>query len=203
MRCEADGMILRHDACAISVSLGPRAALLLLLSAALLGSSAISRARRWIPRRLPVSLCRSPTLPSAPSSSASSRARSPTTFPINRWSCSAPARRATVRTDASGRAEFAGLPPGARVTAVATVARRATAVAGVRRAGERRHAPAARGDRSPMRRRSADRPDRARCRRSLERSVLGDQSRFVFEFGDGSLSVFNILQIVNTVGRRR
>ena len=28
--------------------------------------------------------------------------------------------------------------------------------------------------------------------------VLGDQSRFVIEFGDGSLSVFNILQILNT-----
>jgi hypothetical protein len=28
--------------------------------------------------------------------------------------------------------------------------------------------------------------------------VLGDQSRFVFEFGDGSLSVFNILQVLNT-----
>jgi len=28
--------------------------------------------------------------------------------------------------------------------------------------------------------------------------VLGDDSRFVFEFGDGSISVFNILQILNT-----
>ena len=28
--------------------------------------------------------------------------------------------------------------------------------------------------------------------------VLGDQSRFVFEFGDGSLSVFNILQLANS-----
>ncbi len=28
--------------------------------------------------------------------------------------------------------------------------------------------------------------------------VLGEQSRFVFEYGDGSISVFNILQIVNS-----
>jgi hypothetical protein len=104
----------------------------------------------------------------------------------------------TVSTDASGRAEFAGLPAGARVKAVTTVGNE-------RLESQEFPVPATGGVRLLL-----VATDPAAVKRAEEDNqlaagpaqpgtvVLGDQSRFVIEFGDGSLSVFNILQILNT-----
>ena len=102
----------------------------------------------------------------------------------------------TVRTDASGRAEFAGLPPGARVSAVATVA-------GERLQSQEFAVPASGGTRLLLvatdANAAATAPGDSRAVPAQAGTVvLGDQSRFVFEFGDGSLSVFNILQLANS-----
>ena len=103
----------------------------------------------------------------------------------------------TVRTDASGRAEFAGLPPGARVSAVATVA-------GERLQSQEFAVPASGGTRLLLVATDANAPpatatgDSRAVPTQPGTVVLGDQSRFVFEFGDGSLSVFNILQLANS-----
>ena len=103
----------------------------------------------------------------------------------------------TVKTDASGRAEFAGLPPGARVSAVATVA-------GERLQSQEFAVPASGGTRLLLVATDANAPPATAAGDSRAvpgqpgTVVLGDQSRFVFEFGDGSLSVFNILQLVNS-----
>ena len=102
----------------------------------------------------------------------------------------------TVRTDASGRAEFAGLPPGARVSAVATVA-------GERLQSQEFAVPASGGTRLLLVATDANAPatgggDSLAVPAQPGTVVLGDQSRFVFEFGDGSLSVFNILQLANS-----
>jgi hypothetical protein len=104
----------------------------------------------------------------------------------------------SAKTDASGRAQFSGLPPGSRVVAVATVggetlqSREITVPSsgGIRVllvATDPNAAPSASG--APA---TATGPPQAGA------VVLGDQSRFVIEFGDGSLNVFNILQIVNS-----
>jgi hypothetical protein len=104
----------------------------------------------------------------------------------------------TAKTDASGRAQFSGLPPGSRVVAVTTVgsetlqSREITVPSsgGIRVllvATDPSAAPSASG--APA---TATGPAQAGS------VVLGDQSRFVIEFGDGSLNVFNILQIVNS-----
>jgi hypothetical protein len=101
----------------------------------------------------------------------------------------------TATTDAGGRAEFSGLPPGARVTATATVG-------GERLQSQEFAVPGSGGVRlilfasdpasggAP----AATPPAQAAQPGSV---VLGDQSRFVIELGDGSLSVFNLMQIVN------
>ena len=100
----------------------------------------------------------------------------------------------TMTTDAGGRAEFAGLPPGARVTAVATVG-------GERLQSQEFAVPASGGTRlllvatDPGGAAGAPAPSAPAAQPGSV--VLGDQSRFVIEFTDGSLSVFNILQIVN------
>jgi hypothetical protein len=108
----------------------------------------------------------------------------------------------TVKTDASGRAEFRGLPPGTRVSAVATVA-------GERLQSQEFAVPASGGTRlllvatdpaapaAPTAPATAGEDSRA-VPAQPGTVVLGDQSRFVFELGDGSLSVFNILQLVNS-----
>ena len=96
----------------------------------------------------------------------------------------------TMTTDAAGRAEFAGLPPGARVTVVTTVG-------GERLQSQEFAVPASGGTRLLL---VASDPGGAAVPPQAAQPgsvVLGDQSRFVIEFGDGSLSVFNILQIVN------
>jgi hypothetical protein len=104
----------------------------------------------------------------------------------------------TVKTDASGRAQFSGLKPGDRVTAVATVN-------GERLQSQEITVPATGGIRVMLVATDAETEKRAAEDRQLAAGpaqsgvvVLGEQSRFVFEFADGSLSVFNILQVLNT-----
>jgi hypothetical protein len=104
----------------------------------------------------------------------------------------------TVKTDSTGRAEFAGLAPGTRVTAVTTVL-------GERLQSQEFAVPATGGTRMLLVATDPDSDKRAQEDRKLAAGppqagmvVIGEQSRFVFEFGDGSLSVFNLLQLVNT-----
>jgi hypothetical protein len=106
----------------------------------------------------------------------------------------------TAKTDASGRAQFSGLQPGSRVVASATVG-------GERLQSQEMTVPSNGGlrvllvatDPNAAPDTSADRPV-AGGAPQVGSVVLGEQSRFVIEFGDGSLSVFNILQIVNSSG---
>ena len=107
-----------------------------------------------------------------------------------------PARKAA--TDASGRAEFAGLSPGAKVTAVAVVANE-------RLQSKEFAVPSSGGIRVMLVATDPETERRAEDDRKLAQGpaqpgmvVLGDQSRFVFELGEDGLSVFNILQLVNT-----
>lgn len=107
-------------------------------------------------------------------------------------------RRAT--TNDAGRAEFAGLPTGARVRAAAVVA-------GQRLESQEFAVPATGGirlilvatdpetDKRPG-------PDRGPAQAPAQSGMiaLGEQSRFIVELGDESLSVFNILQILNPAG---
>lgn len=101
-------------------------------------------------------------------------------------------------TDATGRAQFPGLPAGARVKASTTV--------GAERLESREFpVPATGGVRVLLVATDPEAVQRAEEDRKLAAGaaqpgtvVLGDQSRFVFEFGDASLSVFNIFQILNT-----
>jgi hypothetical protein len=104
----------------------------------------------------------------------------------------------SVKTDSTGRAEFGGLVPGTRVTAVTTVL-------GERLQSQEFAVPAAGGTRLLLVATDPDTDTRAREDRSLAAGpaqpgmvVIGEQSRFVFEFGDGTLSVFNLLQLINT-----
>jgi hypothetical protein len=99
-----------------------------------------------------------------------------------------PAR--ALKTDAAGRAQFDGLKPGTRVTAVTTLA-------GERLQSHEMTVPASGGFRVLL---IATDPNAGNAAAPTQAGsvVLGDQSRFVFEMGDGSLSVFNILQIVNS-----
>lgn len=107
-----------------------------------------------------------------------------------------PATPLQAKTNEAGRAEFPNLRPGSRVRAVAVVgAERLESqefevpdAAGVRvmlvAAGP--DAPAPAGDPVPA------------APVAAGAVILGDQSRFIFEFNDDGLSVFNILQIENT-----
>lgn len=104
----------------------------------------------------------------------------------------------TMKTDSTGRAEFAGLVPGTRVTAVSTVQ-------GERLQSQEFAVPSSGGTRLLLVATDPDTEKRAEEDRSLAAApaqpglvVIGDQSRFVFEFGDGSISVFNLLQLTNT-----
>ena len=103
-----------------------------------------------------------------------------------------------MKTDATGRAEFAGLAPGTRVTATTTVQ-------GERLQSQEFPVPASGGTRLLLVATDPDVEKRAAEDRSLAAApaqpglvVIGEESRFVFELGDGSLSVFNLLQLVNT-----
>jgi hypothetical protein len=101
-------------------------------------------------------------------------------------------------TDAGGRAQFTGLEPGTEVTATATVG-------GERLQSQTFKVPASGGIRVLLVATDPDIEKRAEEDKRLAAGpaqpgavVLGEQSRFVFEFADSSISVFNILQVSNT-----
>jgi hypothetical protein len=103
-----------------------------------------------------------------------------------------------VTTDAGGRAEFSGLAPGTMVTATATVG-------GERLQSQQFAVPANGGTRlllvatDPGGGAATPAPSGPGGTPAQPGTVsLNDQSRFVFEFGDSSISVFNLLQIVNS-----
>jgi hypothetical protein len=108
------------------------------------------------------------------------------------------AQPAPQTTNESGRAQFTGLKPGARVKAVAIVDSE-------RLESQEVQVPAQGGVRFML---VATDPEAARRAEEDQRLaqgpaqrgtvVLGDQSRFVFELGDEGVNVFNILQILNT-----
>jgi hypothetical protein len=101
------------------------------------------------------------------------------------------------KTNESGRAEFSGLRPGARVKAV-------TVVQDERLESREFPVPAAGGVRlllvatDPASAAGAGEDRRPAALAPPGAIVLGEQSRFVFELGDEALNVFSILQIVNT-----
>jgi len=104
----------------------------------------------------------------------------------------------TVQTNEQGRAEFSGLRPGTMVKAVTTVN-------GERLESQEFEVPAAGGVRVALVATDAGIEQRAEEDRQLAQGpaqtgmvVLGAQSRFVIEMGEEALSVFNILEIVNT-----
>ncbi len=104
----------------------------------------------------------------------------------------------TATTDANGRAQFDAVKPGTRVTAVATVA-------GERLQSQEFPVPATGGIRVLLVATDPEQQKRAEQDRQLAAGpaqrgsvALGEESRFVFEFGDESISVFNIFQILNT-----
>jgi hypothetical protein len=104
----------------------------------------------------------------------------------------------TAKTNEQGRAEFPGLAPGTTVRATTTVN------------GERLESlpftvPASGGVRVALVATDAEIDKRAAEDQKLAQApaqtgmvVLGEQSRFVIEMGDESLSVFYILDVVNT-----
>ncbi len=105
-------------------------------------------------------------------------------------------------TNESGRAEFSNLPAGTRVKAITTVD-------GERLESEEFSVPSTGGVRLMLvaadpgaPKPAAESDSRAQALSTSPAQpgtvVLGDQSRFVFEFNDEGLSVFNIFQIVNT-----
>ena len=96
-------------------------------------------------------------------------------------------------TNESGRAEFPNLPVGTRLKAMTTVD-------GEQLESQEFSVPSAGGVRLML---VASDPEAAKGALDAGPAppgivVLGDQSRFVFEFNDEGISVFNIFQIVNT-----
>jgi hypothetical protein len=106
-------------------------------------------------------------------------------------------RALTANTNDAGRAEFTGLKPGTRVKAVTTVD-------GERIESHEFEVPSSGGIRlmlvasDPNLAKSPDGKSTAPAPVQSDSVVLGDQSRFVFEIGDESLTVFAILQILNS-----
>ena len=105
---------------------------------------------------------------------------------------------ASKTTNESGRAEFSGLTPGARIKAV-------TEVNGERLESQEIEVPSAGGVRVMLVATDPEASKRAEEDRRLAQTpaqpgivALGEQSRFVFELGEEGLNVFNIIQIVNT-----
>lgn len=104
----------------------------------------------------------------------------------------------TATTDATGRATFSGLPPGTAVKANTTVGSE-------RLESQEFPVPANGGVRVLLVATDPNAVARGEEDKRLAEGpaqqgtvVFGDESRFVFEFGDGSISVFNILQVLNT-----
>jgi hypothetical protein len=109
----------------------------------------------------------------------------------------------TATTDAQGRAEFTGLPPGAQVSAAATVdgerltsqafavpasgGLRVILVAGLQNAAARRKQEEAAAQAAP--------PVKGTV-------VIGSNSRVMLEFNDDALSVFYILEVLNNARAR-
>ena len=105
---------------------------------------------------------------------------------------------ATQTTNQSGRAEFPGLAPGARVKAL-------TEVNGEKIESQEIQIPASGGVRVMLVATDPDAAKREEEDRRLAQApaqpgivVLGEQSRFVFELGEDGINVFNILQLLNT-----
>lgn len=105
---------------------------------------------------------------------------------------------ASGKTNEQGRAEFAGLPVGARIKAVTTVD-------GERLESQEFVLPPDAGIRIMLVATDPAAAARAAEDERLAASpaqtglvVLGEQSRFVIEMGDGGLNVFNIFEIQNT-----
>lgn len=101
-------------------------------------------------------------------------------------------------TNEAGRAEFSGLPIGAKVRAVVTVE-------GERLESQELMVPPAGGIRLMLVATDPELAKREQQNRELAAGparpgivVFGDQSRLVFEIGDDGLNVFNILEIQNT-----
>src|SRR5438094_6473052 len=114
---------------------------------------------------------------------------------------SGPGIRKTAATDEAGRAQFNGLTPGTRLKATTTVA-------GEKLESREFDVPAAGGIKMMLVATDPDTEKRAADDRRLAQEppvpgmvVLGDRSRFVVELGDDGLSVFNILQVMNTARR--
>ena len=106
-------------------------------------------------------------------------------------------RSLRASTDTSGRAKFNNVSPGARVTAF-------TDVAGEKLESQEFQVPASGGIRLMLvatdpaaAAGAAEDNTSAQAPAQPGTVVLGDQSRFVIELADDSLSVFNILQILN------
>lgn len=104
----------------------------------------------------------------------------------------------TVKTNAQGRAEFPGLRPGTTVMAT-------TIVNGERIESQQFAVPSSGGVRVALVATDAEIEKRAAEDRRLAQApaqsgmvVLGEQSRFVIEMADEALSVFYILEVVNT-----
>ena len=107
-------------------------------------------------------------------------------------------RARSETTDASGRAQFTGIAPALEVTATTTVGTE-------RLQSQTFRVPATGGIRVLLVATDPEIEKRAEEDRRLAAGaaqpgtvVLGEQSRFVFEFSDSSISVFNILQVTNT-----
>lgn len=107
----------------------------------------------------------------------------------------------TAATDASGRATFSGVPPGTR-------AKVSVVVDGERVESQEFVVPPAGGIRVMLVATDAGIEKKSSEDRALAQEpavtgvvVLGEQSRIVIEMGDDALSVFNILQFVNTAKR--
>lgn len=105
---------------------------------------------------------------------------------------------APISTNDTGRAEFTGLAPGARVKAVAVVD-------GERLESQEIVVPPVGGIRVMLVATDPEMAKREAEDRKLAEGparsgivVFGDQSRFVFEIGDEGLSVYNIFEIQNT-----
>jgi len=101
-------------------------------------------------------------------------------------------------TNDAGRAEFSGLPIGAKVKAVVTVE-------GERLESQELTVPPAGGIRVMLVATDPELARREQQNRELAAGparpgivVFGDQSRLVFEIGDDGLNVFNLLEIQNT-----
>ena len=104
----------------------------------------------------------------------------------------------SAKTNDAGRAEFAGLAPGARVRAIAVVD-------GERLESQEFALPPQTGIRLMLVASDPEAAGRAEEDKRLAQEpartgivVMGEQSRFVFEIGDDGLTVFNIVEIVNS-----